>query len=173
MRRRGPTLTIGALGLAVLAVGLAVVWTSIGRADTPATPVTSTTTIPGTDETWASPPPAAAPALTAVQAWARFASDAGLDTAITSDMTVQLGAITEEVGPYCGTGCDMWTTVNGISYQALNELAYGYYWSSCPNGTSLPATACQNWFFVDANTGKLITGVGHRNGGPGPTSSNY
>ena len=96
-----------------------------------------------------------------------------MDTAITSDMTVQLGAITVKVGPYCGTGCDMWTTVNGISYQALNELAYGYYWSSCPKGTSLPATACQNWFFVDANTGKLITGVGHRNGGPGPTRSNY
>jgi hypothetical protein len=88
-------------------------------------------------------------------------------------MTVQLGTITEEVGPYCGAGCDMWTTVNGISYRALNELAYGYYWSSCPNGTNRPVTACENWFFLDANTGKLITGALPRLGGPGPTESSY
>jgi hypothetical protein len=164
---------VGAVAAGSLAAVGAILAVSGAQAGTPTTAVTSTTTIPGTDETWAPPPPAAAPALAADQAWAKFASGAGLDTAITSDMTVQLGTITEEVGPYCGTGCDMWTTVNGISYRALNELAYGYYWSSCPNGTSLPATACQNWFFVDANTGKFISGVGHRNGGPGPTSSNY
>jgi hypothetical protein len=55
-------------------------------------------------------PRAAAPALSADQAWAKFASGAGLGTAITSDTTVQLGSLTEEVGPYCGTECDMWTT---------------------------------------------------------------
>jgi len=32
MRLRGPLVTIGALGLAVLAVRLVAVWTSVGRA---------------------------------------------------------------------------------------------------------------------------------------------
>ena len=114
---------LGAVAAGILAAVGGIVAVSGAQAGTPATAVTSTTTIPGTDDIWAPPPSAAAPALTADQAWAKFASGAGLDTAITSDMTVQIGVITVKVGPYCGTGCDMWTTVNGISYQALNELA--------------------------------------------------
>jgi hypothetical protein len=164
---------VGAVAAGILAAVGAILAVSGAQAGTSATAVTSTTTIPGTEEIWAPPPAAAAPALTADQAWAIFASGAGLSTAIGSDTTVQLGALTEAVGPYCGTGCDMWTTVNGISYRALNELAYGYYWSTCPNGTSLPVTACENWLFLDANTGKLITGALPRLGGPGPTKSSY
>jgi hypothetical protein len=164
---------VSAVAAGILAAAGAILAVSAAQAGTSVTAVTSTITVQGTDAIWAPPPAAAAPALTADQAWAKFASGTGWDTAITSDMTVQRGSFTEEVGKYCGTECDMWTTVNGISYRALHELAYGYYWSSCPNGTSLPATACQNWFFLDANTGKLIIGVGHRSGGPGPTSSDY
>jgi len=160
----------GAVAAGILATVGAILAVSGAQAGTQPTAVTSTTTIPGTDEIWAPPPPAAAPALTADQAWAKFASGAGLGTAITADTTVQLGKLTEEVGPYCGKGCDMWTTVNGISYRALNELAYGYYWSSCPNGTSMPTIACQNWLFVDANTGKLITGALALPGPAGPSA---
>lgn len=160
-----------AVAAGILAAGGAILAFSGAQAGTQPTAVTSTTTIPDTDETWAPPPAAAAPALTADQAWAKFTSDAGSATAITPDMTVQLGTITQEVGPYCGTECDMWTTVNGISYRALNELAYGYYWSSCQNGTNLPETACENWFFVDANTGNLITGALPRLGPAGPSAT--
>ena len=160
----------GAAAAGILAAGGAILAVSGAQAGTSATAVTSTATIPGTEEIWAPPPAAAAPALTAGQAWAIFASGAGLSTAIGSDTSVQLGALTEAVGPYCGTECDMWTTVNGISYRALNELAYGYYWSTCPNGTSLPVTACENWLFLDANTGKLITGALQRDFGPGKSS---
>jgi hypothetical protein len=147
--------------LAVLIAGVLAVWgvSSHAHAGLQATAVTTTITIPGTEETWAPPPAsAAAPAMTAQQAWAKFMQGSS-STAIGPDVTVQLGLITQPIGPYCGPECDGHPVVNGIAYTALNQLAYGYYWSSCPNSTSLPETECQNWFFLDANTGDLITGA--------------
>jgi hypothetical protein len=52
----------------------------------------------------------------------------------------------------------MWQTVDGISYRAYHQLAYGYYWSACPP-YSKAELDCQHWFFLDANTGELITGA--------------
>jgi hypothetical protein len=123
-----------------------------------ATPVTATVTIPGTDEVWAPPAnSAAAASLTADQAWAKFSAAQG-ETSVPAGTSVQLGLITAPVGPYCGVSCDMWQTVDGISYRAYHQLAYGYYWSACPP-YSKAELDCQHWFFLDANTGELITGA--------------
>jgi hypothetical protein len=124
-----------------------------------ATPVTATVTIPGTDEVWAPPPAnaAAAASLTADQARAKFSGAQG-ETSVLAGTSVQLGLITEPVGPYCGVSCDMWQTVDGISYRAYNKLAYGHYWSAClPD--SKAELDCQHWIFLDAKTGELITGA--------------
>lgn len=154
-------------GVAVAASGTAgATHTAVG---TRAVTVGTTFTVPGTSEQFAPPPPDAAPALTADQAWADFAGANGWGTTITPDMTVRFGSFTDPIGPYCGAECDVWQTVNGISYRALHELAYGYYWSTCPSGSALPAVECQNWFFVDANTGKMIIGALPRHGAAGST----
>jgi hypothetical protein len=50
-------------------------------------------------------------------------------------------------------------------YSALNQLAYGYRWSICPAGSSLPAIQCTSWIFLDASTGKMIIGVSGRGSG--------
>jgi len=122
-----------------------------------ATPVTATGTISGTDEVWAPPPANAAASLTADQAWAKFSAPKG-ETSVPAGTSVQLGLITQPVGPYCGVSCDMWQTVDGISYRAYHQLAYGYYWSACPPDSKTELD-CQHWFFLDANTGELITGA--------------
>jgi DnaJ-like protein len=63
-----------------------------------ATPVTTTITIPLTDDTWAPPSPGAAPAMTAMQAWLTWSHGAPIHP------TVQLGLITQPIGPaHCGT----------------------------------------------------------------------
>jgi hypothetical protein len=160
MRKR----TIGIPGALVLAAAVSTgfaVACSKAQA-TSATAVTQQTSVPGTEITIAPPPADANPSLTPDQAWATFtaaACGAQCSTALPAAATVEIGSLTDPVGPYCGTGCDMWTTVNGISYRALNELAYGYYWSSCPAGSNDPVLECQNWTFLDANTGALIIGV--------------
>ena len=124
-----------------------------------ATPVTATVTIPGTDEVWAPPPAnaAAAPSLlTADQAWAKFSAAQG-DTSVPPGTSVQLGVITQSVGPWCGKECDNLQNINGTAYAAYNQLAYGYYWRACT--VSQAELDCQHWFFLDAKTGELITGV--------------
>ncbi len=124
-------------------------------------PVTETITIPGTDIVWAPPPADAHPALTADEAWAKFSHGHSIGWGA----TVQLGSLTDPVGPYCGVSCDMWQTVAGISYRAYKTLAYGYYGRSCPPD-SQDERDCQNWTWLDANTGKMITGVAPRMGIP-------
>jgi hypothetical protein len=121
------------------------------------TPVTETITIPGTDIVWAPPPADAQPALTADEAYAKFSHGHSLGWGA----TVQLGSLTDPVGPYCGVSCDMWRTVDGISYRAYKTLAYGYYGHSCPPD-SQDERDCQTWTWLDVNTGKMITGVGPR-----------
>jgi hypothetical protein len=117
-----------------------------------ATPVTTTKTILVINATWAPPPPGAAPAMTAKQAWLTWSHGVPIRP------TVQLGLFTQPIGPsHCGPECDGLPVQNGIAYRALNQLAYGYYWTSCVPGTKLPATKCWNWLFLDANTGAVIT----------------
>lgn len=139
-------LTCVVLGLAVLVVTKVV----IHRPGLQARPVTTTKTITVIHATWVPPPQAAAPAMTAEQAWATW--NRGVPT---DRPTVQLGLITQPAAPsQCGPACPV---RNGIAYRALNRLAYGYYWTSCDPGTHRPAAKCWNWLFLDANTGHEIT----------------
>jgi hypothetical protein len=115
-----------------------------------ATPVTTPKSIMFIHATWAPPPPGAAPAMSAQQAWVNWDRGVPMDRP-----TVELGLITQAVAPSaCGPECPV---RNGIPYRALNRLAYGYYWTSCKPGTTLPAANCWNWLFLDAMTGYEIT----------------
>ena len=165
MRLRGPFAATGALGLAVLAVSVIAVWTSVSHARSFSAMAASTTTrIDGTEDVFAPPPYGAVPAMTPKQAWPAFFSPNGADKK-SPGATVQLGLLTSPVGPYCGVSCDMWTVKNGIAYRALNELVYGYSWLAFPHRH----LRSRNWVFVDANTGKMIIGVLARE----PATSGY
>jgi hypothetical protein len=164
MRLHGPLVATGALGLAVLAVSVIAVWTSVShaRAFQAMAPVTRATRIDGTENVFAPPPYGATPAKTAKQAWPAFFSPDGGDKNSPGAM-VQLGLLTSPVGPYCGVSCDMWTVKNGIAYRALNELVYGYSWLAFPHHNP----HARDWWFVDANTGKQLFGVELRPPGGG------
>jgi hypothetical protein len=163
MRQRRIYVIVGALGAAALAGGLSAALAGSNHAGaTRATPVSATITVsPGLNETFAPPPADAAPAMTAEQAWANWETNAGAtNTSIPSNTTVQLGLFTLPVGPDCGFECENGNIVQGgMVYSALNQLAYGYSSSICPAGSSLPATQCTEWIFLDANTGEMINGV--------------
>ena len=167
MRRRRKFAITGVIGIATIAVGVFTVQAASGRAEAMmATAVTATITIdPAYGATFAPPPANAAStaALTAQQAWTQFIQQASgsSNTAIPSTVTTQLGLFTLPVGPDCGATCSDLPLQAGISYTALNELAYGYRWpgDTCPSGsgvTSLPAIPCTEWIFIDANTGHMI-----------------
>ena len=96
--------------------------------------------------------------MTPLQAYAQseHESGGGTVTAIPADVTVQLGLLTFPVGPYCGAECDGYKVENGIAYHALNELAYGYSYSVCKPGLTMPARRCIRWTFLDASTGHVI-----------------
>jgi hypothetical protein len=167
MRKRRTYVIVGALGLAALA-GLF----GCGRAGSShsgairATPVSATITVDSNNNVTFAPPPAdAAPAMTAEQAWANMDN-----TSIASDTAVQLGLLTVRVGADCGAECENGNIAQGgMVYSALNQLAYGYRWSICPAGSSLPAIQCTSWIFLDASTGKMIIGVsGRGSGGANP-----
>lgn len=154
---RTPKIYLAAAALAAVAAVAGSVGITHAGTGLRVTPVTATITIPGTEEVWAPPPASAAPSVTADQAWAKFSGAQGA-TAVPAGTSVRLGLITDPVGPYCGVSCDMWQTVNGVSYRAYNELAYGYYWSACPSNSTAEVD-CQHWIFLAANTGELITGA--------------
>jgi hypothetical protein len=98
--------------------------------------------------------------MTAALAWAQWEQHAGATiTTIAPNTTVQLGLLTLPVGPYCGAECHGLIVENGIAYTALNQLVYGYGWSVCPPGSTLPALRCNRWIFLDASTGQMIDGV--------------
>jgi hypothetical protein len=155
--------TIGVVALALLAAA----WVFYrAHAGLHATSVTTAITIPIINATWAPPPTGAAPAMTAEQAWQKR-----MHIGAASSITAQLGLITQPMGSssQCGFACDGLPVQNGIAYRALHQLAYGYYWTSCAPGANLPAVQCWNWLFLDANTGKLITGASYNEPrGPGP-----
>jgi hypothetical protein len=163
MRPRSPFVTISALGIAILAAAGVAVSIAIGHAQaTQAMAISSTMTV-GVD-TFAPPPSDAVPALTAAQAWAQFEHHAsGTITTIAPSTTVRLGLLTVRVGPYCGAECHGLIVRNGIAYQALDQLAWGYGWLAFPHRHSKR----MNWVFLDASTGQMINGVLNRPpGGP-------
>jgi len=136
----GPSVTTGALGLAVLAAGVIAISMTLSRVDAiQATAVTATLTINGTDNTFAPPPSGTAPAMTAKQAWARFTAGEH-STTIPPGTTAQLGLLTSPIGPYCGVSCRGWIVKNGIAYRALNQLVYGYSWLAFPHRHLSPGT---------------------------------
>src|SRR5262245_6113966 len=95
MRLRGPLVITSALGLAVLAVSVVAVWTSIDRVKAIRALAVKATIIvdPGIHETFAPPPAGAVPAMTAAEAWAgweRHAEIPASTTAIPPNTTVQL-----------------------------------------------------------------------------------
>jgi hypothetical protein len=114
---------------------------------------------PNIGETFAPPPAAAQPALTATEAWVQHEQQAGAIsvTSIPSGVRVQLGLLTLPVGdagPH-----------HSMMYTAHNELVYGFSWHSCPmivggdqsgGPASLPANPCIEWRFIDAATGEMI-----------------
>jgi hypothetical protein len=53
---------------------------------------------------------------------------------------------------------------DGIAYQALNQLAYGYSWPAFPHRH----TGQLNWTFLDASTGQMIEAVLAREPGGRP-----
>ncbi len=128
--------------------------------------VTSTTVVnTGNGATFAPAPSNASPALTAAQAWAKYALVAGgptTSTSIPSGYTVQLGLLSEPSGPADAPGAGNQQTSNGVAYLALNELAYSYSaHTGCPQSTdpyvtTSPGASCIDWIFVDANTGQQI-----------------
>jgi hypothetical protein len=164
MRLRGPLAITSALGVAVLAVSVLAVWTSVShaRAFQAMAPVNRTTRIDGTENVFAPPPYGVTPAKTSRQAWPAFFAPSGADKK-SPGARVQLGLLTSPIGPYCGVSCDMWTVKNGIAYRALNELVYGYSWLAFPHRNSL----LRDWWFVGANTGRMIIGVLPRPPGSG------
>jgi hypothetical protein len=119
---------------------------------------------PAVGDTFAPAPAAAAPALTAAQAWAQYAKVNGGSATIPSSLTAQLGLVSVPVGPANGDPDQAGlATSNGIAYLALNELAYGYSSppGSCPMSRNPKVEgpigkSCVDWTFVDANTGQLI-----------------
>jgi hypothetical protein len=157
MRLRGPLISTGALGLAVLTAAVVAVWTSVNHARAIDA---DTIRIPGTEIVFASPPPSAVPAMTARQAWARF-TRSERSTAIAPGTAVQLGLLTVPIGPYCGRECDGHPVRAGIAYTALDQLAYGYSWLAFPHRH----LKNRNWIFLDANTGKMIIGTVSREPG--------
>ena len=119
-------------------------------------------------ETFAPAPPSAAPALTAQQAWQRYAHHLGSRvTTIPAHTTARLGLFTLPVGtadnPAIAAGADKGLTISSDeAYSSLNQLAYGYSSHSCPlyvGGPGMqppPPTPCIEWLFLDANTGQMI-----------------
>ena len=159
MRLRGPLISTGALGLAVLAFAALAIWTSVNHARAIDA---NAIRIPGTEIVFAPSPPGTMPAMTARQAWARF-SRGDRSTAVAPGATVRLGLLTVPIGPYCGVECDGHPVRDGIAYTALDELPYGYSWLAFPHRH----LANRNWIFLDANTGKMIIGTVSREPGSG------
>jgi len=158
----GAAVLLGALAAGILASRLQ---QAPARAATTAA-VTATITIdPKLEITLAPPPPSATPALSAQQAWLRYAKHVGSHrTTMPSDITARLGLFTLPVGPANSPGTGRLPKSHHEAYTALNQLVYGYSWHSCPiysygPGMTPPpvsSTPCIEWLFLDANTGNMI-----------------
>ena len=159
MRLRGPLVISGALGLAVLAVSVVAVWTSIDhtKAIRALAVKTAITLDPGIHETFAPPPANAVPAMTPQEAVDAFE---GKHVPIPDFVTVQLGLFTLPVGPDCGPECEHNNIVRGnMVYSWLNKLVWGFSRRVCPAESDRPKWQCTQWDFLDANTGEYVAGL--------------
>lgn len=154
--RHSLLLTLGLLGSGIAIAGCASA-TSSGppaRAVTVARITTSIVIDPQVGEVFEPAPASAAPALTAQQVWAKYATLIGAKTtAIPAHVTVELGLLTLPIGPSGPKGIEIYT--------AYRQLTYGYSTHACPKSmnphiTSLPANPCIYWDFLNANTGRQI-----------------
>jgi hypothetical protein len=168
--------------LPVLVLGLAALLSACGshpatEQAAPIGPAASTSTLPvitidpGVGETFTLTP-ARHPALTASQAWARFAQDGNnrMSKAIPARVHPRLGLFTLPVGPADAPGTSKLAKKDGEAYTALDELTWGYSWHECgpvmppvplPGSTRAPAPAptadhCTEWLFLNANPGAQI-----------------
>src|SRR5260370_16968136 len=99
MRLRGPFAAIGILGLAVLAVSVIAVWTSVSHARPfRAMVVTTATRVDGTENVFAPPPFGATPAMSSKQACPPFFSPSGADKEAPG-ATVHLDLLTSPIAP--------------------------------------------------------------------------
>jgi len=155
MWRRGRIL--GAVGLAVLIVGVLAIWASIDRAHATAAILVRTTIPidPNAGELLTPPPRDVNPALTAERAYAEYERQSGEPvTTVPADLIVRLGLLTSPIGE-------------------PSKLAYGYATPAClrqpaPDGLA-HRHRCASWLLVDATTGQMIDEVlylGHPRGRP-------
>jgi hypothetical protein len=119
----------------------------------------------GPGATFAPAPSSADPALTAQQAWEKYADQAGsAEKSIPRSVTARLGLLTWPVGPAGLPGEAGMTISDGEAYSSFNQLVYGYSWHECPMyslgpGMTPPppnSTPCIAWLFLHANTGNMI-----------------
>jgi hypothetical protein len=157
---------VAAVALGVLAAGFLAIrlQQAPARAATHATTPATITINAKLGETFAPAPASAAPALTAQQAWLRYAKSIGSRlSSMPRGVTARLGSFTLPVGSANEPNTSRLTKSNGKAYIALNQLAYGYSRHSCPvylgrlpGMRPPPRTPCVAWLFLNANTGQMI-----------------
>jgi hypothetical protein len=106
-------------------------------------------------EEFAPPPADAAPKLTVQQALDAYTGKSNFQ--VPGGVSVALGLFTLPIGPDCGPSCEKGdAVVNGYAYTVYQRLAYGFSRNFCPAGSTAPDWKCQQWLFLDANTGQEI-----------------
>jgi hypothetical protein len=71
-----------------------------------------------------------------------------------------LGLLTLRIGPDIGTSCQKGdAAVNGIAYEVYQQPAYDSTRSFRQARSTLPDMKCQQWLFLDANTGQEIGAI--------------
>src|SRR6266568_1059177 len=160
--RFGIWIIISASAAAVIAGVSAAAAVSAGAASTPggATPVQKTIEVANNPGEEVAPPPAdAAPKLTGQQALDAYTGKSNFQ--VPDGVSVALGRLTRPIGPDCGPNCEKGDTVlNRIAYDVYKRLAYGFMVNRCPAGSTAPDWQCQQWLFLDANTGQEIGNLG-------------
>jgi hypothetical protein len=146
-----------AAAAAIVAAGVSAWAVTATASSTPGTaPVQKTIELadnPG--EEFAPPPADAAPKLTAQQALDAYTGKSNFQ--VPDGVSVALGLFTLPIGPDCGPSCEKGdAVVNGIAYDKYQRLAYGFMRYLCPAGSTAPDWQCQQWLFLDANTGQDI-----------------
>ena len=157
-----PTLKVaavsGLLAVSVLAAGCGTrVYTGAHAAkrttNSSASRMTTTITFGKKGDSFGPPGPGEVrPALTAQQAWTKFAHPGSDNSPIPSGTTVRLGLLTVIVGPVGSHG--------KVGYRVRGKLVYGYRYHQCPKsqapGGTVPPNPCLAWAFLNADNGNFI-----------------